>query len=79
MVRLVVVAPLMVEPFLMVPFFTKFVPFTHHWYFNGTVPMAVTVKDAVAPTAFVWPIGCTKITGDDSTVRLATELVTDPP
>ena len=42
--------------------------------------MAVTAKVAVDFTSIDWLVaGCTKITGDDSTVRTALELVTDPP
>ncbi len=42
--------------------------------------MALTKKAAVDPTAITWlvGVGCTSITGDDSTVRTALELVADP-
>ena len=44
---------------------------------NGTVPMAVTAKVTFDPTAFVWPVGCTVIIGDDIHRQDGTELVTD--
>ncbi len=69
MVRFAVVAP------LMLPSFTRFVPFTCQWYFNGTVPMAVTAKVTFDPTTSVWFVGCTVIIGDDTTVKNALELV----
>ncbi len=60
--------------------FIRFVPFTCHWYLNGFIPTAATVKVAFDPTATAWfvGVGCIVITGDDATVRTALELVTDP-
>ena len=45
------VAPLIAAPFLL------------HWYVNGAVPVAATVKEAVFPAITVWLTGWVEIAG----------------
>ena len=56
------------------------VPFFDHWYDNGAVPLATTVKVAVEPGITVWLAGWVVMEGSTApvTVKVATELVTFP-
>src|SRR6185295_3026643 len=69
--RLEVVAPATLPPS------DRLMPSFCHWN-TGEEPVTVNVKLAVVPAAFVEFAGCTVITSESITVRLATELVIAP-